>query len=65
MLNLARVWLLLAFVVLCTLLTVSMILTVRSLLLGYQAEKFRKTTYVDAWKLAGKRLRDKPSDDDP
>ncbi len=62
--NLAQAGLLLAFVVLCVLFTVSLILTLRSLLLGYPSEKARKTKYVDAWKLAGKRLGDKPSEDD-
>ncbi len=62
--NLAQAGLLLAFVVLCVLFTVSLILTLRSLLLGYPPEKSRKTKYVDAWKLAGKRFGDKPSEDD-
>ncbi len=63
-LGLAWAGLLMALVVLCVLLTISLILTVRSLLLGYPPEKSDKTKYVDAWKLAGKRLGDKPSEDD-
>jgi hypothetical protein len=63
-LDLARAGLLMALVVLGVLLTISLILTLRSVLLGYPPGKSRKTRYVDAWKLAGKRMGDKPPEDD-
>lgn len=65
LLSLVGATMLLAFILLCLLLAITLIATMREMLVGSQTKKSTKTTYVDAWKLAGKRLTEKPPEDFP